>query len=570
MQTLDQHKQTIKSLINRNRETVEKAERNRKLRRVTVNIEELRARNLLGTDETLIPIRVIDANIKREQPSLMALVMQSYRAAIFKPRNPNINPANLEKAFTDGVRYTGWEIPFYKCIDGAQLHGYDAIELEYDDSKPFKIAFSHIGYENIIFQRNVHSLEDCSHLLIRYPGQTAHSLREKVQHYGFNADLVNNDLIKEENYASQDRTTYTIYKVYFKTDGLVYIAWYAEECSDWLKPPEPLWLGRTERREVLLPPNPAQGILLHQPAFEQVKVFETRYPVKLYIYKLSEEKDISKAYGRAFEDENKQVAQTALWTVFVNGANRASNVYGSPAGDESNGGPLTQLDVTLTHGRFYNKQVNFWSPPFPPIGIIDAAQRLDTQHQNEAGQVNYAILTRKDTEKTATELNLAKEQSNLLSTVQVTLLASFLRDVYSHTWLIVQSLALAGQIVLKNVPENELAEYYEIDTAGTTDVVERDQRLQRRLSTWSLVSGTSLAPVFLMDILKELFPQDAQRYEQFIQSENPKNKTIQGLMTVLQSIIMDDNNQIKPEYAQFAEQFTALAQQAAAVQRIPF
>lgn len=550
---------------------VREAEANRRYRRVDVDVEALRKNNLLDEDATMIPIRVIDTNIKREQPSLIAFFTQSFRSAIFKPRNSNINPANLEKAFTDGMRYTGWELPFYKCIDGAQLHGRDAIELEYDDTKPFKIAFAHIGYENLIFQANVPFLEDCERVIVRYAGQTAYSLRKKVQKFGFSSEQVENNIIKDSERVSTDDKTYIIYKVYFKYQDIVYVAWFSDDCDDWLKAPEPLWMGRTTMQMELQQQPQAlttgEVVIVDVQVPVSTKVYESMFPIKLYIYKLSEDKAIHKGYGRAFEDYYRQVAQTALWSSFVNGTVRASNIYGSPEQDTITGASLAQLDVQLSPNRLYNKKVNFWNVPYPPIAVIDAAQRLDNQIQQETGQVNYAVMNRKDTEKTATEINSAKEESNLLSTVQVTLLASFFRNVFSHAWLIVQSLALSNTIQLPSVSQEELTELYEVDTSGTVDVLEREQTLNKRLQMWGIISQTPLAGAFLIDIIKNIFPQDAARYEQILTTGGAKNKAIQDSMRVIESLIMDDSGQIKQEYAPFMEQLTQLAEQSAQAQQ---
>jgi len=553
--------------------TVKETDKRRRLRKIEVNIDDLQQRGLLKSDETLIPIRVIDTNIRREQPNLVAFFTQSHRAAIFKPRTQNFNPVNLEKAFTDGVRYTGWELPFYGCIDGGQLHGRDAVEVEYDETKPFKVGIAHIGHENLVIPKGVHNLEHCERILVRYPKQTIYSLKTKVKDFGFDPVQIE-QLIGDKDESTYEEASYTIYKTLFKFNGIVYVGWFSTEgqCNDWLKAPEPLWMGRMtveESVEVQMVTDPVTFMAapMEVPVKKEVKQYESVYPIKLYIYKLTEEKELDAKRGRAFEDESKQTAQVSLWSSYINGVVRASNVYASPDQDSSDGASLAQLEVALEHGRMYNKKVNFWHTDYPPMSVIDSAGRLDTANQNETGQVAYSVLTRKDTEKTAKEITSAENQSNLLSTVQVTLLASFFRDVYAHVWLVVQSLAIQGKIVLKNVPPEEIVELYEVESAGSTDVIERDQKMQRRMNAWAIISQTPLAQAFLIDILRELFPQDAKRYESILVANDPKKAVIQGAMGIIQALVMGDDGKIKPEFAQHEAMITQFAQQAAAVQQ---
>ena len=133
---------------------------------------------------------------------------------------------------------------------------------------------------------------------------------------------------------------------------------------------------------------------------------------------------------------------SGLWTAMINGTVRASNVYASPAQDDGNGGKLAQAEVDLVHGVVFSKPLNFWSTPYPDPLIIKAAQALDTQTQQETGQVDFAVSNREDSRKTATEVQAANQQQSLLNSVQVSLFSAFLRDVHTAVWPIVQSQAL--------------------------------------------------------------------------------------------------------------------------------
>src|SRR5690242_11976004 len=49
----------------------------RRARNITVNVSDLRVQGKLKPDETIIPIRLIDTNVKREEPAKIAYLKQS-------------------------------------------------------------------------------------------------------------------------------------------------------------------------------------------------------------------------------------------------------------------------------------------------------------------------------------------------------------------------------------------------------------------------------------------------------------------------------------------------------------
>ncbi len=121
------------------------AQQRRNERYIDLNIEELRKSGSILPDETFIPQRVIDINMSRELPEFLSFLKQSNRLAIFTcVSDPNIQTDNLEKDFTKGLTYEGWYKDFKKMIDGAQLHGWDSVEVVYDESKPLHVGFEHV------------------------------------------------------------------------------------------------------------------------------------------------------------------------------------------------------------------------------------------------------------------------------------------------------------------------------------------------------------------------------------------------------------------------------------------
>ena len=113
------------------------ADENRNSRKLDVNIEAERVDGYLEEDEFLVPAHIIDSNIRREQSKYVAYVTGSRRSAIFTSiTEPTAATGALERDFTDKTRYSGWQIPLFKVIDGMQLHGYSIAEVQFDTDKP--------------------------------------------------------------------------------------------------------------------------------------------------------------------------------------------------------------------------------------------------------------------------------------------------------------------------------------------------------------------------------------------------------------------------------------------------
>ncbi len=100
--------------------------------------------------------------------------------------------------------------------------------------------------------------------------------------------------------------------------------------------------------------------------------------------------------------------------------------------------------------------------------------------------------------------------------------------------------------------------------AGDIDVIQRAEKLQARMALWPIVSQTSIANEFLIDIIKESLPEDAKRYELILrqQQQDAKNTEIQNLMKVLTEMCLDDTGQLKPEFQQYAPMLAQLKAQA--------
>ena len=552
---------------------VSETEERRKTRDIQVSVKQLRNEGKLDDDETLIPDRVIDENITREQPPYINYLKNSRRLAIFTSlTNPGQNTQALELEYTRGMTYVGWELAHYKCLDGAQTHGWDAVEVVYDTSKPFNVGIEHIGHDKLFFPRSSTDFQACSEVVRAYD-VTIVQLQDFVQRFGFNASQVNY-IMKAVETSKKQNETIRIFKRFKKLNGQVMVSWFSLEygVTDWLKAPAPHFLGIKK-----------QG----QSGWQDSPV--TMYPIFILPYRETEKPRLIDHKGRVFLDENKQEAQTAILSGFVNGLTRASNIYASPSQDSGDGASLKELeDIKLIGGRIMNKPMVFWSPPYPDPMVIKALQFLDTSNAQETNQVNFAVNNREDSRKTAQEIKTANQQQQLLNSVQLTLFSTHVRSIYSFSWLIVQSQALQGLIpflqVTQQIPvlspvDNQpvldpqtgqpmskpqtsnnypvISQTYDVRAAGDVDVIQNDDTIQKMQAFWPIVAQTPIAMSFLAELIRRSFPDIGEKWAGQLEQSPQLQQMLQHMTSVL-AAILKDNPQVEQAIPQ--EQRGPLAQ----------
>lgn len=568
-------------------ETLE-SERRRKMRKIEVDMETLRANGRLKPDEVLIGVRVIDENIRKEQPVFTNYLTQSRRLAVFDCRStPTLKGVEvLEQEFTKGMSYDGMIRNLFKTIDGAQTHGWDSVEITYDPTKPLKCGIEHIGHENLLFPTDAKDLQACEVIMRRFK-LTVSQLKRFVRKHNFNPTTVETVIENEKNKTSNTPKNIEVYKVFLKHEDVVYVGWCAidKNVDDWLKSPTPLSLGRVEKKEqtTLVPKSivgPDGSVSVVQvPEVQTVTIDspEGEYPIKIYLYSESEEQSITNQKGRVFYDLPWQEAQIALRSLFINGAMRASNVYGSPANKGDSSGAPRKMDLTLEHGCFYSEPMQFFNTNYPDPTILRAADALDVRKAAEMGQTASAVINREDSRKTATELNSAKEEQGNLQSVAILLFSGFMRGVLGFSWYIIQNQAQQntilvapfelinnGQSQLVNNPQL-INQVYDIKPAGDIDVVRRAERMQKRMGLLPIIQplGGELLFEFIRDIIREMLPEDADKYIRLMGVDQQKNQMIQALGGMLKEAVTDDQGQIKPEFKEFAPQLQQLEQAAA-------
>ena len=298
------------------------------------------------------------------------------------------------------------------------------------------------------------------------------------------------------------------------------------------------------------------------------------YPIFILPYKLTEEARIIDAKGRGFLDSYKQEAMTALWSSYINGMNRASAIYGSPAQEDGTGVSLKEVEgQKIIPGRFMNKPINFWSPPYPDALVLRTLQFADIQNSDETNQVNFAAMNREDSRKTAKEIGAAQTQQTKLDSVQLTLFSTFIRQVYSLVWKIVQSQALQNKIqfllIQQQIPVQNpinprlpvmgpdgrpqvqtvvvndiesISKRFNIRAAGDVDVIQKEEIIQKMRQDWPVVSTTALKDAFLIDYIRLAYPDKQRQYTQILQQSGQLQQLtsmVGQLSTTLEGVLKD-------------------------------
>lgn len=564
---------------------IDETHERRLTRDIQVHVRDLRASGQLDDDETLVPERVIDENITREQPPYINYLKNSRRLAIFTSlSNPGQITQALEIEFTRGMTYTAWELAHFKCLDGAQTHGWDSVEVVYDTSKPFNVGIEHVGHDKLFFPRSSTDLQACSELIRAYD-VTIVQLQDFVVRFGFNAAQVNY-ILKAIEASKKQNEIIRIYKRFKKLSGQVYVSWFCLEYGvmDWLKVPAPHFVGIKKK-------NPQTGQMEDAPV--------TMYPIFFLSYRETEKPRLIDHKGRVFLDENKQEAQTAILSGFINGLTRASNIYGSPAQDSGDGASLKELeDIKITGGRILNKPIQFWSPPYPDPMVIKALQFLDTSNAQETNQVNFAAMNREDSRKTAKEITASQQQQQLLNSVQLTLFSTHIRSIYTFVWLIVQSQALqnaikflqitqqvtvkspvdgqpvtdptTGQLMTQPQTTNDIAtisQVYDVRAAGDVDVIQNDDMIQKMQTMWPIIAETPVAMTFLAELIRRTFPDIGEKWAQQLEQSPQLQQMLQHMTQIFAGLLKDhpDIEQMIPKQeadviAQMITQATQMVQ----------
>lgn len=555
----------------------------RDLRSIRVDVEDMRSKGEMDADETFVPIRIIDSNITKEAAPFIEYLSQPDRLVVMKSREgiPESDLRFRESEFTRVMRYEGWILPFIKVQDGAATHGWDSVEVIYDETKPGHVAIDHVRHDELWIPQDTRNIQDCEYVVRKYM-VSIYALRKLIKSGGFIEERVQKimDAVKTSSgsTSSVSLTLFPLHKVMFKVDGVVYVGWWSPEVSEgWLDgDAKKLYLGRRQGvakdpgLDAFGNPLPPTGELDY--STEESMLPETEYPYYLLYYRETEMPDIFQHVGRVYLDEPKQDAASTLMTAFVNGTTRSTNFFASPK-ENSNGATTLEVlsGVQLQNNCVYNMPLNFSNLPAPDPGILRGIQQIQSLNADESQTVAFAVNNRKDSRKSATEINAAQEQQQTLSGVSLVMQSTFLVAVFTRCEEIINARALAGLLpdycLVDGKLDRELLQIQvQLRPAGDVDVVERKERLQAMVAGFPLIQNTPIAGVFLADLLRLALPGTGEKYAKMLEQGNPKDQFIQNMMQTVEKLVTDPKTgQLWPMLKPAEPILIQLAQQANAV-----
>jgi hypothetical protein len=534
---------------------------NRRLRSNKADVEQMRSAGLLQENQTFIGVRLINQNINQALPPLLSYLKQSPRMATFVPGDNSY----LDQEFTRVLQYPGWEIPYIEVLDGAELNGIGYMMVKADNTKLGGVSMETIPFNEIIYDRRLKSLQDSPAVLIKHV-ITAVSFYhwDSFENFDKNSDaykaIAKRLLSEEVNVIGDDLV---IYETFVKVNGFVYRGWYYKDSRQWLKQPLPFSNGIEESvPEINIDPM----AMTSEPTYVNKPVHLTYYPIAVKRSEIKENRKHDEAEGRAVEDYHKQEAATTLMTAAVNGCTQAANTMWSPDGANLDGVAPAQLQYKIKNNAIWKTPMKAFTAPWPDPMIFKGIEAITQQNAMENNQVAWAVNNRKDSRKTATEIEAAQQQQGMLTGTAALVFSIFLRDVLTMTWPIVQSEAKKGSIKflieVSDPAEKEaiLSKQYEVKPAGDIDFVEKQQRITNIQQDLPMFQGTPIGQEMMKEYVRLRYPEKYDQWSKIL-SQGNDSQLIQGLGQALQAVVTDEaTGQLKPEFAAEAQSFQQLQQ----------
>lgn len=513
-------------------EEITRCEKRRDIRDFEVNVNMLRNNHVIGEDETKIPIRRIHSSILRVKPQMDAYLVQSRRLLIFKDKEQPGTPCeDVEIAFSEWMRYSGWEHPWHQMNDGTCLHGGNAIEVVYDTSKPLHCRIDFVARDDLMFSLKTKDIQCCERVVRKfcwYPFE----LESYATTYGFNPNET--DLILKE-FKDKPNDTVEVYRVWVKRKGQVWIFWYYKAANTFLKDPMPL--------ESPLSPD------------KTVKTVYTQYPIWFNTFLLTEGTELLKCRGLAYWQLPSQEAETELITSNVNSGIKAAKIYAS---QEAQPGSLTDIQQTtpIKGNIIRSAPVKYSFAPMPDGQILKLAQYLNTEFTADLGLVNFAAMNRPDSRKTKGEIDASmtvatQTSSGFLSPISITATGA-----YTLCWEIGRAAILRGDIANFPVPVDKVAKRYNTFSAGSVDYVQRQEKKNTLMTLLPQLGGTPFGQALLQLLLKNFLPEEADQ----LMAQQPDKAIIQSLAQALMEFMQ--TSQLTPEENARLTQILAAAQQS--------
>lgn len=544
----------LKQLTEIHDDLTNRANASRKLRYAEVDVEVERGAGRLDADELFIPCHVINTNISREQSPYIQYITQSPRAVICEDEmDSSIDLSLLEKDLTKKLRPDGWQIDAYSNIDSFQCHGYSVMETVYDKTAPGHVRREHLPLEDFAFFSDSKDLQSLEVVSRRYYYNRTKLLGlcgdpDKPSVTDFARDQVEKIIDQEptsdkytDDTGVKDNTLYRVYKCMFRVNGTVMVAWMKSDvCDDWLSVPHNLFVGRTEVIPGML--SQLKGKLTGAPLTKEST--ESQYPYFLYPYTISEDPTIANLKGRVFLDQDIQEAITSCTSSLVTKLRRSAGLYFSKDENDPNGSILMDKNISFRTGTIFNSKLTEMKLDAPDPMLFQAVQGLLQGNTNETTQVNFAVTNRKDSRKTAKEMEVGQQQSQQLTTVQVVLYSIANKEQFIYEIGIIRSRVQAGLIKVNPQVRPQYDRDIAVKPSGDTDVIEKQQLIQLFMQSWPVMQNTPLANAFFIDMVKLMFPAQAANY-----------------VTILQQAAQAQASGQQQQQAQAQQQLTGLVKQ---------
>jgi hypothetical protein len=399
-------------------------------------------------------------------------------------------------------------------------------------------------------------------------------INESIKRGIFNAQAGANLLSRMTNYSgtsgvSHVPTSINAYKIYTKINQAVYFFWYAIETKEFLTEPAAFFNG-LQRKEttVEMQMDPTTFSMIPTERETVVQVPEQVYPFVPLHKRITEDRDQRHARGHASDSYYLQEAATTITSALVNGTIAASNTMWAPSGDGAQLGDTSvkQLqNFKIKRNAVWAQPMSAFTPPYPDPMSVNVLQFLQTQDAMATNQIAFATANKKDSRKTATELQMAQQTNSQVNSVQVLHLSIAIRQLCLRAWGIIQSEVMLDNIkVPAHLPRELFAVSYTLLSAGDVDYVQRMQLIANMQQDLPALQGTPIYPLLLRDYLKARYPNDAPRYLAAMDQQNQDTNLIQGLATVVQELATDEDGNPTQEAIDNGQQLQQLMQLVAA------
>lgn len=531
----------------------------RKFRKNRRNVDEERTKGTILKDETIIPDRTIDTNIRRGKVPYVNYVVSAKRTLIITDNNnPDTDTEPLELWFTRGMHFPQWKTPWLKLLDAVQTHGGCGAEVVYDTSKPFNCAIEYIPRNALIFPLKTKDLQACPRLLRLYK-ITVLQLEEMAETYEFDESVVAK--LKEKYKARYDMLD--IYRILSKKGGIVYSSWYSQENTDgWLRKPAVHQIGLFD-----YDPEMVQS-MQQMPEWEQIRsqiakpLALSMYPIFWFTFDVTEDEEILNESGRVALDLHVQEALTSLLSSTVNAAYRASNLYPTAENMPGDDPKLGELGM-LKPGIISSRKIVLNQFPWPQPVILAVMQAMDIRKAQEAGNQDFAAVARKDANKTKYEMELANSQSEEQSAIGLTVFSTPYLDVCALCFLIATHQAIFGLCSPPTHPELLYLDY-NLQPAGDIEVLKRQEDKENAKQFYGLIKGTPMAETLLKFLFERFFPDQIDAWDEAVQISNKTNELKQTLVQLISILQATPTDELTPDQQSGLGAVLAHAQQLVA------